>query len=239
MGATSRPNAVSISAENTPSMPGAVWDDQISGAQQYSSPSEVASPTRDYNPMYDQLYRPRVYSESSLPDQPWQMYNSISRSPSIQSPAIPAYWNEPQHKSPAPAISVSPEMSGGQFTHRGSMTYPPADPMQLMPYQFPVYRSHADRDRDEAMVLFGQQMSGLSLHQAQQDRYLDAYMRYFHPMYPVVQGQAINMQEDCPLLKAAMMAIGASYMEDRPAKETARQLHERCLRLLQRVSGPI
>lgn len=237
MATTSRPSVVSISGESTPAMPGTVWDEPMSNPQ-YSSPSEVASPTREYNPQlgYEQLYRPRIHSEPSISEHPWQMYSSISRSPSINSPAMPAYWNESQHKSPAPPMSVSPEMSGGQFTPRGSMTYPPGDAMHFMQFQYPAYRSYADRDRDESLALFGQPSLGTGLHQVQQERYLEAYMRNFHPSYPVVHGQAINMQEDCPLLKAAMIAIGASYADERMAKDTAKQLHERCLRALQRVS---
>jgi hypothetical protein len=93
-------------------------------------------------------------------------------------------------------------------------------------------------DLQERVELFPDQHYGMSqvAHTYPFDQYLNNYWRLFHPTFPVVHRFTFASVEPCPMLFAAMIAIGAQYNIDACAKRTAISLHKRCMALLDRVS---
>lgn len=71
-----------------------------------------------------------------------------------------------------------------------------------------------------------------------ENRYLGAYWLWVHPQYPVVHRPSFGLYEASPLLKAAMVALGAHAMGGASDKTNARVVHERCIKVLKKVSSP-
>lgn len=69
-----------------------------------------------------------------------------------------------------------------------------------------------------------------------EDRYLGAYWLWVHPLYPVVHRPSFRLHDASPLLKAAMLALGAHALGDPLDKTNARYVHERCMKVLKKVS---
>lgn len=69
-----------------------------------------------------------------------------------------------------------------------------------------------------------------------EERYLGAYWLWVHQLYPVVHRPSFNLHDASPLLKAAMLALGAHALGDSLDKTNARIVHERCVKVLKRVS---
>jgi hypothetical protein len=98
-------------------------------------------------------------------------------------------------------------------------------------------KSMAQRDEEEQAFLFPEQSFGMS-HVANTypfEQYLDSYWRLFHPSFPVVHRATFDGINDSPMLRAAMIAIGAQYSHDTNVKRKSRILHDRCLKLLDKV----
>lgn len=71
-----------------------------------------------------------------------------------------------------------------------------------------------------------------------EDRYIDAYWQWIHPLYPIVHRKSFNLTGATPLLKAAMLALGAQALTDAIDKTNARILHEKCIKVLKKVLNP-
>ena len=65
-----------------------------------------------------------------------------------------------------------------------------------------------------------------------EERYLTAYWLRIHPLFPVVHRPSFTIQTASPLLRAAILALGAHALGDAADKTNARQIHERCLKVL-------
>lgn len=72
-----------------------------------------------------------------------------------------------------------------------------------------------------------------------ENRYLAAYWRFVHPLYPVVHRPSFDLQSPSPLLRASMIALGAQALNGSSDKTTARHVHERCVKVLKKVSGAL
>lgn len=68
-----------------------------------------------------------------------------------------------------------------------------------------------------------------------EDRYLGAYWLWVHPLYPVVHRPSFSLGDASPLLKAAMLALGAHALGDAVDKTNGRIVHERCMKVLKKV----
>ena len=68
-----------------------------------------------------------------------------------------------------------------------------------------------------------------------EERYLGAYWLWVHPFYPVVHRPSFLLQTASPLLKAAMLALGAHALGDTEDKKNARIVHERCAKVIKKV----
>ena len=69
-----------------------------------------------------------------------------------------------------------------------------------------------------------------------QQRYLAEYWLKVHPLFPVLHRPTFNLAATSPLLRAAVMALGAQALVDRTDLANARILHENCLKTLKQVS---
>jgi hypothetical protein len=91
------------------------------------------------------------------------------------------------------------------------------------------------RDEEEQVILFPEQSFGMGTDTHQYAQYLDNYWRLFHPSFPIIHKPTFRGAAESPMLKAAILAIGAQYTDDAAAKAKSRSLHDRCLKLLDQV----
>ena len=71
-----------------------------------------------------------------------------------------------------------------------------------------------------------------------EDRCLASFWHWVHPLYPVIHKPSFDFQTASPLLKAAVIALGAQAFDDASDKKHAKVVHERCLKVLKKVSQP-
>jgi hypothetical protein len=83
--------------------------------------------------------------------------------------------------------------------------------------------------------LLEDQHLGVNLSLRTKQHYADAYWKNFHPQFPVLHRQSYRSQSPSPLLGAAVMAMGAQYVDEPYAKGDSRILHEKCLELITKV----
>lgn len=69
-----------------------------------------------------------------------------------------------------------------------------------------------------------------------EERYLNAYWAWVHPLFPIIHRPSFDNQHASPLLKAAMLALGAHMMQTHADLNTGRIIHERCSKILKKVS---
>ena len=69
-----------------------------------------------------------------------------------------------------------------------------------------------------------------------EQRYLNAYWVAVHPFAPVVHRPSFVLEHASPLLKAAMLALGANALGDASDKTNAKIVHEKCMKVLKKVS---
>lgn len=98
-------------------------------------------------------------------------------------------------------------------------------------------KSMAQRDDEEQAVLFPEHSFGMGQNAdiLLFEQYLDNYWRMFHPSFPVVHRPTFERVNESPMLRAAMIAIGAQYSTEPNAQQKSRTLHDRCLKLLDKV----
>ena len=63
-------------------------------------------------------------------------------------------------------------------------------------------------------------------------RYLDAYWRFFDPLFSIINPSTFEASGVSPLVKALMVAIGAYHFDDHAAQMIALTLRETCAKLL-------
>jgi hypothetical protein len=96
-------------------------------------------------------------------------------------------------------------------------------------------KSMAQRDEEERTILFGDQQYGMASNDNTYpfEQCLDCYWRLFHPTFPVVHRS--TPVSSSPMLHAAMAAIGGQYSPDTKVKKQSRDLHDRCVKVLELV----
>jgi hypothetical protein len=95
------------------------------------------------------------------------------------------------------------------------------------------------RDEDEAAFLYRDQQYGMGqlAQPYPSDQYLNNYWRLFHPTFPVVHRSTFESMSSSPMLRAAMVAIDGQYSNDAETKRIARVLHDRCIKMLEKVGS--
>lgn len=72
-----------------------------------------------------------------------------------------------------------------------------------------------------------------------EDRYLEAYWRWIHPFFPVIHRPTFQLRNASPLLRAAVLALGAQALDNASDKKNARITHERCMKVLKKVGETV
>lgn len=213
--------------------PPMAWNEQYSQSPSYSASSGYASPNPsagDY--MYPAIpyghgaSRTRTSSVASF-NEPWSY---TPRSPSSVS-TMPYPWasNDKMPTSLAYMGTSCPMASLGISATMDPMTgYGQFGPRGMM-----------QRDEDEGIILFPEQAYGMGQieYTYPSEHYLNHYWRLFHPIFPIVHRH--ERVSTSPMLRAAMIAIGGQYSNEPSARRKSRILHDRCLKLLERVSYPM
>ncbi|KAL6161437.1 hypothetical protein ACJQWK_08714 [Exserohilum turcicum] len=206
-----------------------LWPEPYSPNPGYSSSSGYVSPIAptDY-PVFSNTpyHRTRTPSNASCIDQPG--WSFPSRSPASTTSTMAFTWpsTEKGHTAPGLAymhttcpmtsMSMTSSFDGmPDFGHFGA-------------------KSMAQRDEEEAAIIFGDQQYGMpSIDNTYPfEQCLDSYSRLFHPAFPVVHRSA--PVSSSPMLYAAMAAIGGQFSHDTNIKKQSRDLHDRCVKLLER-----
>jgi hypothetical protein len=215
--------------------PGMLWDNSFGQSPGYSSSSGYASPNHIPEPMpeYTNMFHHLPYGHG---------YNRTRTSSNVS-------FIEPwQCSSGSPASSVSypwmPTEKGCVTSDFNFMTTSyPVPSMQALAgtdamavYEHFGAKTMQQRDEEEGIVLFPEQQYGMGhLAHYPLEQYLDNYWRHFHPTFPVVHRFTFEGMSCSPMLRAAMLAVSGQYSSDGSVQAKSRELHQRCVKLLERV----
>ena len=208
---------------------GIAWSDPF--GQSYSPSSGYASPVPGdcannmfANPPYVvPANRTRTSSNASF-IQAWEF---PSRSPTSATSTMAYTWTS-NDKSPAPSnlyLATSYPMT----------SMPLSASVDAMSYGHFGPKSLAQRDEEEQAFLFPEQSFGMGQQTYPYEQYLDNYWRLFQPTFPIIHRSTIDGINEPPMLQAAMIAVGGQYSNDPSVKRKARILHDRCIKLLDKV----
>jgi hypothetical protein len=206
-----------------------LWHEPYSPTPGYSSSSGQASPIAS-NDFYafgmPPYHRARTPSNASNIEQGWSF---ASRSPASTTSTMAYNWAS-NDKSTAPNLAY---MNACSYPMTNMSIPTSMDTMTGYGHFGP--RTLAQRDEEEGVILFGDEQYGMAstAHTHSFEQYLDYYWRLFHPTFPVVHRP--TSMSPSPMLRAAMMAIGSQYSADPGDKRRGRDLHDRCLKLLEWV----
>ncbi|KAF2732303.1 hypothetical protein EJ04DRAFT_525440 [Polyplosphaeria fusca] len=199
-----------------------VWNEHFNQSPNCSSSSGYASPVpgADFsnmfaNPAYN---RTRTSSNASFIE-PWGF---PSRSPTSATSTLGGYTWTSNEKSSAPIAYMNSSYSVTSVPLSNGVDHMPG-------YGFGP-KSMTQRDEEEQAFLFPEQSFGMGLADYPSEQYLDNFWRLFP--FPVVHRATSRGINESPMLRAAMIAIGAQYSNDACAKRKARILHDRCMKLL-------
>lgn len=226
----SRQTSVAIPIGNADALYSINFTDPWSQSPQYSSSSGYASPGpgQDFSNMFP----------NSLFGQGSNRTRTSSNASFIEN------WSYPSTRSPTSAASTHPfsyingEKSPATHSIGLAMNMTTSYPMPSIPMPTPqdsyliFPKTVQQREEEEQAFLFPEQPFGMGADTYQFTNYLDNYWRLFHPSYPIIHKPTFDSVGGSPILKAAMLAIGAQYTDDAAAKAKSRTLHERCLKLL-------
>jgi hypothetical protein len=227
---------VAVSADGMSSQIG--WHEPPYSQQSpgYTSSSGYASPNigpGDYGLFPNMAYahganRTRTPSNASVNDQ----WSFTPQSPSSSISTMPYGWPSHDKMATEPGlayINTSYPMAslGISSTLNVTASYGQFEP-----------RTMIQRDEDEAGILFRDQPYGMGqiTNTYPSEQYLNNYWRLFHPTFPIVHRSTYGGMSSSPMLRAAMIAIDGQYSNDTNSKRSSRVLHDRCIKLLAKVS---
>lgn len=207
----------------------ALWHEPYSPTPGYSSSSGYASPiaSTDFSVFGNPSYRARTPSNASMMDPSW---GYPSRSPASTTSTMAYTWGSNDKGSTAPNLAY---MNACSFPMTNMSIPTSMDAMTGYGHFGP--RTLVQRDEEEGVMLFGEEQYGMAsiAHTQPFEQYLDYFWRLFHPTFPIVhRPTSLNPS---PMLRAAMIAIGSQYSADSSDKKKGRDLHDRCLKLLEWV----
>jgi hypothetical protein len=215
------------------------WGEQYGHSPAYSSSSEYASPNigpGEYNAYLSGMTygnsgsRTRTPSNASVHDH-WAY---TPRSPSSSISTMPYAWASSDKMPTAGGLAyMNISYSTGSLGISAPII-PTADYGQF------GLRTMHQRDADEAGVLFQDEPYGMAqlAHTYPSEQYLNNYWRLFHSAFPVIHRPTFGWLESSPMLRAAMVAVEGQYSNDTNTKNSARRMHDRCIKLLEKVSAP-
>lgn len=151
------------------------------------------------------------------------------------STVYPPYWGHSAHHA---AFQYLGTFSGSDDPYNSIGGYNDGiTDMQLLP----EYRDLMEQ-AELSVHLDSSELSSLNLNVEEatytnEDRYLEAYWHWVHPFFPIVHRPSFSQYNASPLLKASMIALGAQALGGASDKKNARVVHERCVKVLKKVSG--
>lgn len=216
-----------------------------------SLPSEYQSPTHDftytsglpyYGPPQDSIHH--TWSNTLL----YGDYPSAddSRSPisTGSSSALVSQWGAGGQSPAVQPISSASSERGQYYRHGNGVIL-----AGTRPYAFDRVSSMAsveekdEMEQQELVEVIGRLCSYPTAHKSpditssmKEQRYIDSYWTHIHPVFPIVHRPTFGTLMASPLVRASMLALGASVMRVASDVECARRLHEQCAKILQRVS---
>ncbi|KAF2738685.1 hypothetical protein EJ04DRAFT_509259 [Polyplosphaeria fusca] len=223
-----RDNRVPVPIPVDGSQYGILWNDRFTDSAYSSSQTAYRSPipgayTFDWSNTSTNTYsRARTSSNASFIE-PWAFPSRSPTSTAFSSLEYPS-------KSPTTASSsIAYSWTANAYPVQSLPVSSGLDPMSEYGYYGP--RTMAQRDEEEQAFLFPEQSSGLRSILGPYERYLDNYWRCFHPFFPVIHRATFDDHSTSPMLRAAMIAIGAQYSNDPGAKRKSRIITDRCSKL--------
>ncbi|KAF2204300.1 hypothetical protein GQ43DRAFT_182554 [Delitschia confertaspora ATCC 74209] len=209
-----------------------VWGNTFGNSPSYSSSSGYASPVLgDYASIFAHHsygtapVRTRTSSNASL--EPW---GYPSHSPTSTNSTLAYAWPA-SDKSPVPPTLSFLDMTTSCYPMPGEGMVANMDATNGF-ITLPGVRSLAQRDEMEQAALFPEEGFGVT-HTYPWDQYLDNYWRFFHPTFPLLHRPTLVPGNESPMLRAAMIAVGAQYSSDSCAKRRSRILLNQCIKLLE------
>lgn len=176
---------------------------------------------------YTRVSRDKINTPASL--------SSSSLSPSSLSPtsaiSTMAYTWTSKDKNETPASLAY--MNATSYPLTSMPMAAGVDPM--LGYGLLGPKTMAQRDEEEQEFLFPEQSFDMGQYAHSFEQYLDKYWKLFHPSFPVVHRATFEGIDESPMLRAAMIAIGAQYSNDSSARLKSRILHDRCMKLFDKV----
>jgi len=161
-----------------------------------------------------------------------------SRSPiSPDSTAPSSSWRGPspayvQLRTPASENSVFNTYSDTDISRNSSFGQLPGSGATLLP----EYRDFLEQDELATPTSVPQNFGARQLHHHadNEQRYLDAYWRSVHPIWPIIHRPTFDVSYTSPLLRSAMLTMGACLTGDQVDAANACILHKRCLKVIKK-----
>lgn len=161
-----------------------------------------------------------------------------SRSPiSPDSTAPTSSWRGPspayvQLRTPASENSMSNTFSETDISRNSSFGQLPGNGTALLP----AYRDFLEQDELTTPTSAPQNFGARQLHHHadNEQRYLEAYWRSVHPIWPIIHRPTFDVSYTSPLLRSAMLTMGACLTGDQVDAANACILHKRCLKVIKK-----
>lgn len=227
---------------------GALWDPSPPYSPRYDSPTNGDYPYA--NPMLPYYHQPhqkgaRLPSQTSyLGYSSFQQTSNTPESTGSSTVCLPHWARNAQDF--AGNLNSSSDSEASVAAGLGGLYNSAMTEQVVLPgtYSSSQMLTAADRDlmeKDDLIVLptaRHDSMVDLNTNEppyTNEERYLGAYWLWVHPLYPVVHRSSFSLDDSSPLLRVAMLALGAHALGDALDKTHARIVHERCMKVLKKV----
>ena len=137
-----------------------------------------------------------------------------------------------QLRTPASEYSIANSYSDTDLSKNSSLGQLPGSGTALLP----TYRNFLEQDELVTPTSEPQNFGARQLHHHadNKQRYLEAYWRLVHPIWPIIHRPTFDVSYTSPLLRAAMLTMGACMTGDQVDAANACILHKRCLKVIKK-----
>jgi hypothetical protein len=143
-------------------------------------------------------------------------------------------WADTDKSSGAP-LNLAHGMLTSTYSLPEATVSAPMDPMAgLLAFSAPL-KSFLERDEEERRILFADHPFDFGAETYPTHDYIHNYWQFFHVSFPILHRATFDLRAQCPLLVAAVIAVGAHYSHAPTAKQDSRSYLERCIKILSQV----
>ncbi|KAI8930793.1 hypothetical protein NX059_011817 [Plenodomus lindquistii] len=227
--------AVGVPMQVDETTPGFGWSELHCQSPNYSSSDGYVSPNPasgdhafSHMTYHSEPFRTRTSSNASLVEPPWSY---ASYSPASTTSTMAYTWAQGDKTSDLSSFSYP----AGTYLMASVPGSNGVDSVTSFCHYGP--KAMPQRDEEESVYLFGEHLYGMMdpiTHTNPFEQDLDYYWRFFHPTFPVIHRPTFRRVTATPMLLAAMIAIGGQYSSEASVKRKSRDLHDRCVKLLER-----